>query len=71
VVESVKDCPGFSVLTGPEEILLDSLRAGSHGGVCGGSNLSPALFRDLFQAAALGKWTEASHYQAQVVPRVA
>ena len=67
VLEAVKLYPEFSVLTGPEEILLDAMRAGSHGGVCGGSNLSPALFRDLYQSACAGKWEEAAQHQATVL----
>jgi dihydrodipicolinate synthase/N-acetylneuraminate lyase len=67
VIEAVKAYPEFSVLTGPEEILLDAMRAGSHGGVCGGSNLSPALFHNLYQAASTGKWDEAAKHQATVL----
>jgi dihydrodipicolinate synthase/N-acetylneuraminate lyase len=67
VTEAVKTHAGFSVLSGPEEILLDALKVGSHGGVCGGSNLSPELFRDLFQAASTGKWEQAAQCQARVL----
>jgi dihydrodipicolinate synthase/N-acetylneuraminate lyase len=67
VVKAVEAYPEFSVLTGPEEILLDAMRAGSHGGVCGGSNLSPALFHDLYTAASEGKWEEATRHQATVL----
>jgi 4-hydroxy-tetrahydrodipicolinate synthase len=67
VIAGVKNYPEFSVLTGPEEILLDTLRSGSHGGVCGGSNLSPALFRDFYQAAAEGRWRDAAFYQSKVL----
>jgi dihydrodipicolinate synthase/N-acetylneuraminate lyase len=67
LVEAVKPYPEFSVLTGPEEILLEAMRAGSHGGVCGGSNLSPMLFRDLYAAASTGRWEEAARHQATVL----
>ena len=67
VIEAVKNHPEFSVLNGPEEILLDALRAGCSGGVCGGSNLSPALFRNLYQAASTGQWEEATRHQATVL----
>jgi dihydrodipicolinate synthase/N-acetylneuraminate lyase len=67
VIHGVKDCPEFSVLTGPEEILLDAMRAGSHGGVCGGSNLSPMLFHRLYLAASASKWDEATVHQARVL----
>jgi len=40
----------WSLMTGPEEILADTLRAGVNGGVCGGANLFPRLFVDLYEA---------------------
>jgi dihydrodipicolinate synthase/N-acetylneuraminate lyase len=67
VIEAVKPHPDFSVLTGPEEILLDAMRAGSHGGVCGGSNLSPVLFHNLYAAASAENWEVAERYQATVL----
>ncbi len=42
--------PGWSLMTGPEEILADTLRAGVDGGVCGGANLFPRLFVDIYEA---------------------
>jgi dihydrodipicolinate synthase/N-acetylneuraminate lyase len=67
VIQAVKEHPGFSVLTGPEEILYPAIRAGSHGGVCGGSNLFPALFRDFYKAASSGDWGQADLYQTKVI----
>lgn len=67
VLEAVKNHAAFSVLTGPEEILLDAMRAGSHGGVCGGSNLWPALFHDFYHAASEGQWEEAARLQERVL----
>jgi 4-hydroxy-tetrahydrodipicolinate synthase len=67
VVELLRTKPEFTLLTGPEEILAASMRAGSHGGVCGGSNLRPALFMDLYRAAASGDWIEAERLQAIVL----
>lgn len=42
--------PDWSVLTGHEELLADALRAGANGGVCGGANLFPRLYVDLYEA---------------------
>jgi 4-hydroxy-tetrahydrodipicolinate synthase len=41
----------FSVLIGPEEALGEVVLLGAHGGVCGGANLFPQLFVDLYAAA--------------------
>jgi dihydrodipicolinate synthase/N-acetylneuraminate lyase len=44
--------PDWSVLMGPEELLGESVLLGGHGGVCGGANLCPRLYVDLYEAAA-------------------
>lgn len=67
VIQAVRSNPSFSVLNGPEEILLDALRLGCHGGVCGGSNLRPELFVALVQSAASGDWDTAAAHQAKVL----
>jgi len=41
----------FSVLMGPEEALGEVVLMGAHGGVCGGANLFPQLFVDIYHAA--------------------
>ncbi len=43
--------PDFALLIGPEELLADALRAGGHGGICGGANLHPRLYVSLYRAA--------------------
>ena len=43
--------PDFSLLVGPEELLGESVLSGAHGGVCGGANLFPRLYVDLYEAA--------------------
>ena len=67
VVDAVKHMPKFSVLVGPEHMLLDSLLQGVHGGVCGGANLFPRLFRDLFDAFIKGDITEARRLQDRAI----
>src|SRR5580704_16143902 len=47
-LEALRDRPQFGILIGPEEMLLESMKRGAHGGVCGGSNLNPKLFVDLY-----------------------
>jgi len=46
------DRPDFALLVGVEEILAEMVARGAHGGVCGGANLYPRLYVDLFEAAA-------------------
>ena len=41
----------FSLLIGPEELLGETLLLGGHGGICGGANLRPQLYVDLYNAA--------------------
>lgn len=43
--------PDWRLLMGPEELLGESVLLGGHGGVCGGANLCPRLYVDLYEAA--------------------
>jgi 4-hydroxy-tetrahydrodipicolinate synthase len=54
VLAAVKHKPSFTVLLGPEHLLLEGLLAGVHGGVCGGANLMPEIFVELFEAFTSG-----------------
>ena len=47
----LKKQPDFSLLIGQEELLAEAVLAGAHGGVCGGANLAPRLYVDLYKAA--------------------
>jgi len=47
----LEDRPDFTLLMGPEQLLAESVLLGAHGGVCGGANLLPRLFVDLYEAA--------------------
>ena len=44
----------WSLFIGPEELLLDAVFAGGHGGVSGGANLFPRLYVRLFEAVRTG-----------------
>ncbi|MHC4637033.1 MAG: dihydrodipicolinate synthase family protein [Planctomycetota bacterium] len=48
----LRDKPDFSLLVGPEELLGEAVLLGGHGGVCGGANIHPKLYVDLYNAAA-------------------
>jgi len=41
----------FALLVGPEELLGETILLGGHGGICGGANLFPRLYCDLYDAA--------------------
>jgi 4-hydroxy-tetrahydrodipicolinate synthase len=47
----VADRSDFSLLVGVEEILAEMAAQGAHGGVCGGANLFPRLYVDIYEAA--------------------
>ena len=47
----LKNYPDFSLLVGREELLAETILLGGHGGVCGGANLIPKLYVDLYNAA--------------------
>jgi len=46
-----KDLPEFSLLMGQEELLAEAILLGGHGSVCGGANLIPQLYVELYNAA--------------------
>lgn len=50
-VEVFAERRDWSLMTGPEEILAEAIQVGASGGVCGGANLFPRLFVDLYDAA--------------------
>ena len=63
----LKHRPDWSLLVGPEELLLDALHAGAHGGVNGGANLFPKLYVDLLDAFRAGDVERAGRLQAEVM----
>ena len=58
VIEIAKDRPDFTVLIGPEHLLVEAISMGGHGGVNGGANIFPELFVSLYEAARQGTSTE-------------
>jgi len=51
LLNAFKESPGFSILSGTELFLPETIRYGGHGGVTGGANLFPELFASLYLAA--------------------
>ncbi|MCP4783452.1 MAG: dihydrodipicolinate synthase family protein [Fuerstiella sp.] len=52
------DNPDFAVFMGPEELIPQAVAAGADGGVCGGGNLLPRTYVDLFEASKRGDESE-------------
>jgi 4-hydroxy-tetrahydrodipicolinate synthase len=54
VVERLERRPDWTLLVGPEELLVESVLLGGHGGVNGGANIFPRLFVRAYEAARDG-----------------
>jgi dihydrodipicolinate synthase/N-acetylneuraminate lyase len=59
--------PDWPLFMGPEELLLDAIIAGGHGGVSGGANLFPKLYVGLCEAARAGDLARARALHAVVM----
>jgi len=63
----MSDRPDFALLAGIEELLAEMVALGAHGGVCGGANLYPRLYVDLFEAAERRDETRVRTLQSSVM----
>src|ERR1051326_2616492 len=59
--------PNWSLLVGPEDLLLDAMSSGGHGGIHGGANLFPKLYVRLYEAARAGDTSRARELHAIAV----
>ncbi len=59
--------PEWTLLTGPEELLAEAVLLGGHGGVCGGANIFPRLYVELWAAAQRGELTRVRALHALVM----
>ena len=50
LIEEFRDYPEFSIITGTEMFLAETVMNGGHGAVPGGANFFPKLFVDLYEA---------------------
>lgn len=62
-----RDYQGFRIFVGPEEILLQTLQLGGHGGVTGGANLFPKLYTSLFEAFEQQDFEKAEQLQETIL----
>jgi len=67
LVSALAHRPDFTILCGPEELLLESIARGGHGGIAGGSNLFPEFYVALYRAAAAGGMRRTAELQAIVM----
>ncbi|MDO9341443.1 MAG: dihydrodipicolinate synthase family protein [Bacteroidales bacterium] len=51
LIQEFKGSPDFSIITGTELFLPDTILYGGHGAVAGGANVFPKLFVDLYNAS--------------------
>lgn len=59
--------PDFSLLIGSEELMSPCLGLGAHGGVCGGANVFPRLFVELYDATLANDSPRIDQLQAGVL----
>lgn len=57
----------FSILMGPEELMAEGVLMGGHGGVCGGANLCPRMYVDMYEAAVTGDLRQVHVLQQRVL----
>jgi len=51
LIDKFKDTPEFSIFTGTEIFIPETIMHGGHGAVAGGANMFPRLFVDYYEAA--------------------
>ncbi|MBO0697213.1 MAG: dihydrodipicolinate synthase family protein [Zavarzinella sp.] len=59
--------PDFTILVGPEELLAEAVLLGAHGAMCGGANMVPRLYVDLYNAARSGDLPRVRDLHARVM----
>ncbi|WP_034256244.1 dihydrodipicolinate synthase family protein [Arenibacter latericius] len=62
-----KDQEDFVLMVGPEEMMVETVLMGGHGGVCGGANVFPRLYVDLYEAAIRNDFEMIKSLQAIVM----
>jgi dihydrodipicolinate synthase/N-acetylneuraminate lyase len=66
MAEIARQRPDWSLLSGPEELLIDTLQLGGHGGVSGGANIFPQLYVTLYEAFQAGNVARVQELQKQI-----
>ncbi len=66
-IECMADQPEFAFFVGPEEMLVEAMSLGAHGGVNGGANAFPRLYASLYEAIVSGNTQRRDALQAIVM----
>lgn len=67
VVRLLQDNREFSLLVGPEEMLMQTMLTGGHGGVSGGANMFPKLYVAMYEAALEKDFEQMSSLQEKIL----
>lgn len=67
IVQLMRDRPDFSLLMGPEELMMQSIISGAHGGVPGGANMYPKLFVEMYEASVNKDFSKMESFQKQIM----
>jgi 2-dehydro-3-deoxy-D-pentonate aldolase len=51
LIDAFRNSPDFSVITGVELFIPETIMQGGHGAIAGGANMFPRLYVDFYQAA--------------------
>ncbi len=54
LIKMTEERDDFPLFMGPEQLLAESVLMGGNGGVCGGANLVPSLYVEMYDAAVAG-----------------
>lgn len=69
LIDAFKNSPDFSVITGVELFIPETISQGGHGAIAGGANIFPRLFVDYYQAAVAGD-TAKVEFLRQIVLKI-
>lgn len=67
VVHLLQDNSEFSLLVGPEEMLMQTMLSGGHGGVNGGANMFPKLYVAMYEATLERDFERMSDLQKKIL----
>ncbi|MCG2587805.1 dihydrodipicolinate synthase family protein [Rhodohalobacter sulfatireducens] len=67
VVRLLQDNPEFSLFVGPEEMLMQTMLTGGHGGVNGGANMFPNLYVAMYEAVLEKNFDRMTSFQKKIL----
>jgi 4-hydroxy-tetrahydrodipicolinate synthase len=67
LIEEFKNSPEFSIITGTELFIPETIMYNGHGAVAGGANIFPRLFVDLYEASMAKDFTRIAILREKVI----